>query len=155
MVPAAFELIDALPLMPNGKIDRRALPGSQAPAVVNNTFVAPVTPIEELLASAWREVLRVSRVGVHDNFFDLGGHSLLAAKIVSNVRDVLDVQFAMVDVFQAPTVRSLAELLYPRVAERESQSDLAMLLEEIGAMSEAEAQRYLASELPPPAVAVR
>jgi amino acid adenylation domain-containing protein len=154
MVPAAFELIDALPLMPNGKIDRRALSESQAPAVVNNTFVAPVTPIEELLASAWREVLRVSRVGVHDNFFDLGGHSLLAAKIVSNVRDVLDVQFAMVDVFQAPTVRSLAELLYPRVAERESQSDLAMLLEEIGAMSEAEAQRYLASELPPPAVAI-
>ncbi len=146
MVPAAFEMIAALPLMPNGKIDRRALPEPQSLTDSEEVFIAPATPIEELLASAWREVLRVERVGVHDNFFDLGGHSLLAARVVSTVRNVLDVQFGMVDVFQAPTVASLAELLYPRVTENESQTDLATLLEEIGAMSEEEAQRCLDSE---------
>ncbi|HYT48774.1 MAG TPA: non-ribosomal peptide synthetase, partial [Pyrinomonadaceae bacterium] len=147
MVPALFEMIDALPLMPSGKINRAALPEPQSQPEADETFVAPSTPIEELLASAWRQVLNVERVGVHDDFFDLGGHSLLAAKVVSLVRNDLDVQFTMVDVFQAPTIASLAELLYPRVAEKESQNELARLLEEIGGMTEEEAQRCLQVEL--------
>jgi len=147
MVPASFEMIDALPLMPNGKIDRHALPEPKFQAEADEAFVAPSTPIQELLAAAWRDVLRLERVSIHDNFFDLGGHSLLAAKIVSLVRSDLDVPFTMVDVFQAPTVASLAELLYPRVAEKESQTDLAKLLEEIAVMSEEEAKRRMDSEL--------
>lgn len=147
MVPALFEMIDALPLMPNGKINRSALPEPQSQPEIDETFVAPSTPLEELLATAWRQVLNLERVGVHDDFFDLGGHSLLAAKVVSIVRNDLDVQFTMVDVFQAPTVGSLAELLYPRVAEKESQNELARLLEEIGDMTEEEAQRHLKYEL--------
>jgi amino acid adenylation domain-containing protein len=146
MVPALFEMIDALPLMPNGKINRGALPEPQSQPEIDETFVAPSTPLEELLAAAWRQVLNLERVGVHDDFFDLGGHSLLAAKVVSIVRNDLDVQFTMVDVFQAPTVASLAELLYPRVAEKESTNELSRLLEEIAGMSEEEAQRHLAFE---------
>ena len=72
---------------------------------------------------------------------------MLAAKVVSLVRNDLDVQFTMVDVFQAPTIASLAELLYPRVAEKESQNELAKLLEEISCMSEEEAEQRLQTEL--------
>ena len=147
MLPAAFEMIDAVPLMPNGKIDRQALPEPQSRQEVDDSFVAPQTPIEELLAAAWCDVLGIERVGIHENFFDLGGHSLLAAKAVSNVRNILDVQLGMVDVFQAPTIASLATLLYPRVAQKESQSDLAKLLEEITNLSDEEAQRRLDQEL--------
>jgi surfactin family lipopeptide synthetase A len=147
MVPALFEMIEALPLMPNGKINRAALPAPQSQPEADETFVAPATPIEELLASAWRQVLNLEHIGVHDDFFDLGGHSLLAAKVVSLVRNDLDVQFTMVDVFQAPTIASLAELIYPRVAEKESQNELAKLLEEIACMSEEEAQQHLQAEL--------
>jgi len=147
MVPALFEMIDALPLMPSGKINRAALPAPQSQPETDETFVAPATPLEELLASAWRQVLNLERIGVHDDFFDLGGHSLLAAKVVSLVRNDLDVQFTMVDVFQAPTIATLAELIYPRVAEKESQNELAKLLEEIACMSEEEAQQRLQAEL--------
>ena len=147
MVPAVFEVIEALPLMPNGKINRAALPEPQSQPEADETFVAPSTPLEEMLASAWRQVLNLERIGVHDDFFDLGGHSLLAAKVVSLVRNDLDVQFTMVDVFQAPTIASLAELLYPRVAEKESQKELESLLAEIACMSEDEAAKLLQVEL--------
>ena len=140
MVPAAFEMIGALPVMPNGKIDRRALPEPQTPAEIDESFAAPRTPIEELLAATWRAVLKLEQIGIHDNFFDLGGHSLLAAKVVSNVRITLDVEFGMVDVFQAPTIASLAELLYPRAMQQEPADKLAILLAELEGLSDEEAQ---------------
>jgi hypothetical protein len=146
MVPAIFEPIEALPLMPSGKINRRALPAPKSEEVITETFVAPSTPLEELLASAWREVLRLTAVGVHDNFFDLGGHSLLAAKVVSIVSRNLTVSFGMVDLFQAPIIAALAEMLSQRMAEKE-RTELEKLLEEVTAMSEEEAQRLLNSEL--------
>lgn len=146
MVPAAFEMIEALPQMPNGKIDRRALPEPQARPEKDESFTPPRTPIEKLLACAWREVLKLEQIGIHDNFFDLGGHSLLAARVVSNVRNALDVQFGMVDVFQAPTLASLAALLYPRMQE-ESENELATLLEELASLTDEEAQRCLDHEL--------
>ena len=141
MVPAAFEMIGALPVMPNGKIDRRALPEPQTPTEMDESFAAPRTPIEELLAATWREVLRLEQIGIHDNFFDLGGHSLLATKVVSNVRVMLDVEFGMVDVFQAPTIASLAELLYPRAMQQEPADELAILLAELEGLADGEAQR--------------
>ncbi len=148
MVPAIFEPIEALPLTPSGKIDRRALPEPrQIQSQLNEAFVAPRTPIEELLAAAWREVLNIEQVSVHENFFDLGGHSLLAARMVSKVRNDLDVQFTMVDVFRAPTIAGLADLIYPRVAGNQTETELEILLEEIGNLSEEEAQRRLDSEL--------
>ena len=141
MVPATFETIEAVPLMPSGKINRRALPEPKSEEVIGEIFVAPATPLEELLASAWREVLRIKRLGVQDNFFDLGGHSLLAAKVVSIVNRSLTVDFGMVDLFQAPTIAALAEVLSQRVAEREGCSELERLLEEVAAMSEDEARQ--------------
>jgi acyl carrier protein len=107
----------------------------------------PGTPLEEMLLEAWREVLKVDQIGVNENFFDLGGHSLLAARLVSNIRAIFDVELNMVDIFEAPTISSLAEMLYPRVAQTESDSDLAKLIEELAGLSEEEAQMRLEREL--------
>jgi hypothetical protein len=133
-------------LAPSGKIDRRALPEPKSEAVISEAFVAPSTPLEGLLASAWQEVLRLPAVSVHDNFFDIGGHSLLAARVVSIVSRSLTVDFGMVDLFQSPTIALLAETLSRRIAERESQ-ELEELLAEVSAMSEEEARQFLNSEL--------
>jgi amino acid adenylation domain-containing protein len=147
MVPSMFEVIDALPVTANGKIDRRALPGPAGRAAADEPSAEPSTPIEEMIASAWREALQVDRLGVHDNFFDVGGHSLLAAKVVSLVRNQMNVDLTIVDLFQAPTISALAELLAPRVAERSARDEFEHLMREIAEMTEAEAQYLLDEEL--------
>jgi amino acid adenylation domain-containing protein len=110
MVPAVFVLLEALPLMPNGKIDRRALPSpDRSRPELDKVFVAPRTPTEELLAEIWAQLLDIERVGVHDNFFDLGGHSLLATQVVSRIRETFQVEIPLRRLFEVPTVAGLAE----------------------------------------------
>ncbi|MFP2933825.1 amino acid adenylation domain-containing protein, partial [Pyxidicoccus sp. 3LG] len=108
MVPSAFVTLEALPLSPNGKVDRKALPTPEAPASREDAYVAPSSPTEELLASLWAEVLHVARVGARDNFFELGGHSLLATQVISRIRDTFRVELPLRDLFEAPTVNALA-----------------------------------------------
>ncbi|WP_375770521.1 amino acid adenylation domain-containing protein [Archangium gephyra] len=108
MVPAAFVSLSALPLSSNGKVDKKALPLPESPAS-QDTYVAPRTPTEERLASLWAQVLRVERVGLHDDFFALGGHSLLATQLISRIRSAFGVELPVRAFFEAPTVRSLAE----------------------------------------------
>jgi amino acid adenylation domain-containing protein len=110
MVPAVFVLLEALPLMPNGKIDRRALPSpDRSRPELDKAFVAPRTPTEELLAEIWAQLLDLERVGIHDNFFDLGGHSLLATQLVSRMRETFQVEIPLRHLFEVPTVAGLAE----------------------------------------------
>jgi acyl carrier protein len=108
MIPAAFVMLDNLPLTPNGKVDRRALPSPELRPELELTFVAPRTPIEEMLASTWACVLGIEQVGVHDNFFELGGHSLLAAQVISRVRDTISIELPLRSLFEAPTIAELA-----------------------------------------------
>jgi amino acid adenylation domain-containing protein len=109
MVPAAFVALDALPLTPNGKLDRQALPApDQARPPLFGAFVAPRTPIEELLGSIWASVLKVETVGIHDNFFALGGHSLLALQVMSRLRNTLQLDVPLRSIFDAPTVAGQA-----------------------------------------------
>ena len=110
MVPGAFVRLDALPLTPNDKIDRKALPEPGADAVINRPYVAPQGEVETTLAQIWGEVLGVEQVGRHDNFFELGGHSLLAVKLV-NLLQRAGLQLSLAELFQHPSIESAAVLL--------------------------------------------
>src|SRR5262249_15156578 len=88
MVPSAFVALERLPLTPNRKVDSRALPAPEG-RLEAAAYVAPRTPTEQVLGSIWADVLRLDRVGIHDNFFDLGGHSLLAVRVIARIRDDL------------------------------------------------------------------
>jgi amino acid adenylation domain-containing protein len=107
MVPAAFVILPALPLTANGKVDRRALPAPD-PARERAETSAPRTPVEELLAGLWAQVLRRDGIAVDDNFFDLGGHSLLATQLFSRIREAFRLELPLNLLFEAPTVAGLS-----------------------------------------------
>ena len=107
MVPSAFVTLEALPLTANGKIDRRALPVPEG-ARTETAYVAPRTPVEEILAAIWSEVLGIERVGVDHDFFELGGHSLVATQAVSRIGETFQIELPLRSIFQAPTVAALA-----------------------------------------------
>jgi fengycin family lipopeptide synthetase B len=111
MVPAAYVKLRAFPLTPNGKVDRKALPAPEGDAYAVRGYVAPQGEVETALAGIWTELLRLERVGVHDNFFDLGGHSLLAVRLMARIEQVLGKRMNLIALFQAPTIREQAAIL--------------------------------------------
>jgi amino acid adenylation domain-containing protein len=133
MEPTAFVWMESLPLTPNGKVDRAALP---LPKIEDGArereFIAPRSPVEEALAGIIREVLRVPRVSVDDDFFHLGAHSLLGAQIIARVRDAFGTELRLLDVFDAPTVAELSVKI-----------EQALTLQ-LNAMAEAEVEAALA-----------
>jgi amino acid adenylation domain-containing protein len=112
MVPSKFVSLNALPLAPNGKVDRGALPdpdGSRPEP--ERAFVAPRTPVEKRLAAIWAEVLKLKRIGIHDNFFYLGGHSLSAIQVISRVREIFRLEIFLRALFEKPTLAGFAETI--------------------------------------------
>jgi amino acid adenylation domain-containing protein len=107
MTPGAYVLLEELPLTPNGKVDRKALP-RPALGVSEREYVAPRDAVEEIVAGIFAQLLKLERVGVDENFFELGGHSLLATQVISRVKAVFRVEFALRALFESPTVRGLA-----------------------------------------------
>ena len=107
MVPAAYVLLDEMPLTPNGKVDRKALPAPERTRS-GAEYEAGRTPVEQVVASIWGETLGVERVGAQDNFFELGGHSLLATRVISRLREAFRVEVPVRELFEWPTVAGLA-----------------------------------------------
>ncbi|WP_159394357.1 MFS transporter, partial [Streptomyces sp. NRRL S-495] len=129
MVPARFVVLDRLPLLAHGKVDRRNLPEPEEPAA-SGEFVQPEGEAEEFLAALWAELLGVPRVGALDDFFELGGHSLLATQVVAKLRRAfpeLPTPVGVMDLFKYPTVRRLAALVSDPHADRGPRSLLHLL----------------------------
>ncbi|CAA9346511.1 MAG: Polyketide synthase modules and related proteins, partial [uncultured Gemmatimonadetes bacterium] len=111
MAPAAYVWLRALPLSPNGKVDRKALPAPEGDAFAARGYEAPLGDAERALAEVWAELLGVERVGRWDHFFALGGHSLLAVRVVSRVRQALGVEVTLGDLFARPVLADFARAL--------------------------------------------
>ena len=139
MVPSAFVMLKAIPLTPNGKVDRNALPApGQSDLAMERVFVAPRTTSEEIVANIWAEVLKADNIGIHDNFFDLGGHSLLVTQVIARLRKTFQVEIPLRWLFESPTVAEMAE----RVGNTE-QPETSRMLAELEYLSDEEAQRLL------------
>jgi len=111
MVPAAVVVLPSLPLSPNGKVDKKALPAPQDDALARAAHQAPQGHVEEVLAQIMGEVLGVKQVGRLDHFFDLGGHSLLAVQLSTRVKQALGVELPLRALFEAPVLADLAQRL--------------------------------------------
>ena len=117
MVPSAFVVLDSLPLGPNGKVDRAALPAPEGRPELEQAYVAPRTSTEEIVASIWGEVLGLDQVGVHDDFFDLGGHSLLVVQVLTRMQEMFAAEIPVRELFEFPTVAGLALVVERRANE--------------------------------------
>jgi surfactin family lipopeptide synthetase C len=147
MVPAAYVFMESLPRLPNGKVDRRALPPPALEAILDEqAFVAPRTPTEETLAAIWMSVLGADRVGIHDDFFALGGHSLRAMQVISRIRDALSVELPIRDLFENTTVASLSVRVTEAQAESFGGSDLDEMIREIQNLSDEEMKAIIEAE---------
>jgi acyl-coenzyme A synthetase/AMP-(fatty) acid ligase/acyl carrier protein len=119
MVPTAFVFLDALPLTPSGKVNRLTLPvPDQARPEIEDTFVAPGTSVEQVVAGIWAEILGLEQIGVHDNFFELGGHSLLLAGVYSKLQETFGEEISLLDMLKYPTVKALSTYLGQKKSER-------------------------------------
>jgi acyl carrier protein len=136
MIPSLFVSLKELPLLPNGKVNRAALPVPDASRPkLRRKFVAPRTPTEARLVELYMNVLALDKVGIHDDFFELGGDSILATRLASRVRRTFDAEMPLREIFWHPTVFELAEVIENFV------------IEDLDSLSEEEAERLLQNEI--------
>jgi acyl carrier protein len=145
MIPSTFVMLDALPLAPNGKVDRSALP---LPVLgvrpeLDTPFVSPRTPFEETIAEIWAETLGLDRVGIHDNFLELGGNSLVAARIISRVFNTFQVEVPLPLFFGAPTIADMEAVIFQYQGKKLGEKELENLVAELELLTDEEAQRLL------------
>lgn len=144
-VPSSFVVLEKLPQLPNGKVNKKALPMPETTReAVAEEYVAPRMPIEEAIAGIWSELLGVEQVGIYDNFFELGGHSLLAAQVIVRVRDKFAVDVPLRSLFVTPNVAGLALAVMQAQSQILDLSETENVLAELEALSEEEAQSLVA-----------
>jgi len=129
MIPAAFVVMDSLPLTASGKVDRGRLPTPNWELGMGTDFVAPRSPIEKKLGELWGDVLGVQQVGIYNNFFELGGHSLLATRVMSRLNADFALNLPLTILFEQPTIEELAWVVTQKLAERLAPDDLTALIE--------------------------
>jgi natural product biosynthesis luciferase-like monooxygenase protein/amino acid adenylation domain-containing protein/non-ribosomal peptide synthase protein (TIGR01720 family) len=140
MVPSAFVVLDAIPLLPNGKRNLKALPDVGAEHAGGENYTAPGTPTEAWICALWQELLKLKRVGVLDNFFELGGHSLLATRMVSALRQQFDLEVPLREVFNLQTVLELSAYI-------DAESELARGLDGAGSNPASKEDRHSSAEV--------
>jgi len=133
MIPTRFVFLDELPMLSNGKVNRRALPEpvGQIERTGTGPIIAPRTPVEKMLAQIWTEVLSVQQVGISDNFFDLGGDSLIATRIVSRVIQRFQLNIPLRLLFEAPTIAAMATLIEAHQENTLSEEEAKQFVERI------------------------
>jgi amino acid adenylation domain-containing protein len=147
MIPSAFVLLAEMPLLPSGKVDRRALPapdGTQVPR--SAPYQAPRTPAEQVVAEIWSQVLGVETIGVFDSFFELGGHSLMATQVITRVREAFEIDLHLRNVFESPTIAGLAEAILADPERRQRVERTAALRVQLAALSDEEVEALLEAE---------
>jgi len=147
MLPSAFVMLAEMPLTPNGKIDRRALPAPDTSRPeTTRLFVAPRNATEETLAGIVAKVLNLQQVGVHDDFFELGGHSLLATQVISRLREACYVDLPLREIFEHPTIGELAHVI-SQLQMQQTEKEEREVMESIDQLSEEEVEAMLAQQL--------
>jgi amino acid adenylation domain-containing protein len=137
MIPASFVVLEALPLLPTGKLDRRALPATHTTRPeLARPYAPPETPLERELAAIWSVVLGIERVGIDDSFVELGGNSLQAAQVIARAGQLAGLELPATAVLQAATVRELAALVSDLMIESVAPEDLEQLLAQVEAVNE-------------------
>jgi amino acid adenylation domain-containing protein len=130
MIPSAFVVLEKIPLTPNGKIDRRALPVPDTIQQPEENTSLNLTPVQEMLAGIWADILGIKQVGIHDNFFELGGHSLLATRVIYQICKAFKLYLPLRCLFESPTVAELAQEI-----EKNTKAELKVKLPNIGQTS--------------------
>jgi len=144
MIPAAFIRLQQMPLTPNGKIDRRALPAPAPELLERQTvYVAPETDIEKAQATLWAQLLKLDQVGIEDNFFELGGHSLQATQLVTRIAANFGVELTLAEFFAAPTVRAVSQKIDTALLQQTSAAELDEMLSALEEMGDLEVQNLL------------
>lgn len=146
MIPSAFVFLDVMPLTPNGKVDRKALPALDVSRPeLDGAYEAPRTPVEEVLAEMWAGLLDMERVGIHDSFFELGGHSLLAVQSMALLQDLFGIDEPLIILFfENPTIAGLATALTESLPDHENTEKIAEKLRMVMNMSDDEVENLLA-----------
>lgn len=148
MIPSVFVILDTLPLLPNGKLDRHGLPHPDGcRPILDTPFIAPETPVEQALAKIWAEVLNVNHLGARDNFFDLGGHSLTATQIVSQVIKQFRVKLPLRSLFHSPTVAEMAIVIAEHQEKKLDQKELEDILVKLESLTDEEAEQVVSDSV--------
>ena len=144
MVPSAYVMLDAFPLTPNGKLDRRALPAPDQSAVVTRAYEAPRGSVEIAIAHIWQDVLGLTQVGRHDHFFELGGHSLLATQIMLRIQENFHVNVPLRTLFEKPLLQAFANFVHALQLEIFLGKDMENIQKELDGLSKDELLTILA-----------